>query len=514
MLDDLADVRSGSKSPDLAAATPQEPPVEAAPEPAVFPLPAKPRTGDVSLPQKRYSALPVRKVVSALIFFVSLAIVGSVTGWYFFAPQQTDTVPTENQFLVADIHDVIPASASLWFRYNISQQNQDGIRLLWEKQGRSPSVDSLLAGDPRFIFADNDVSYLAYVMLPNTPTPFTLLPKTPGTEALVKNRDQTTVMEKDGWYILTSQNIASYRAALAQGAGAPLPQTLDKNAPLIVSLSEDFSRSLLRNFIGDKATPSRLTLAMHLEANPVSSTLRLRGITSTTTSTSSVSSSSLLDHIPPQATFVTTGSNFHDAVEQWKTSSPILDPQTLTTPEIVTLLGQLSTPYALFSLKTADNRSDLGLIVQLPAASTLALKDPAVEHAVLALLPLYQELVTSATPIEFLDNTYNGIPLRYANFSNPLFALDYTVSNGYLVVSTSKDSMFATLDRLTTTNQTLATSPQWQQLFTEWGTRQPSSDTLLGEFNPSIFGSLLPVASSWQFGIDREGTSLTGLAVF
>ena len=54
---------------------------------------------------------------------------------------------------------------------------------------------------------------------------------------------------------------------------------------------------------------------------------------------------------------------------------------------------------------------------------------------------------------EFFDNNYNGVSIRYKNFSYADKSIDYavvTASNGksYLVISGSRESMYATIDKL------------------------------------------------------------------
>lgn len=57
------------------------------------------------------------------------------------------------------------------------------------------------------------------------------------------------------------------------------------------------------------------------------------------------------------------------------------------------------------------------------------------------------EIELPATP-EFLDNIYQEIPIRYINFPFATLTLDYAVVKGYFLLTTSKESMYAALDRL------------------------------------------------------------------
>jgi len=49
---------------------------------------------------------------------------------------------------------------------------------------------------------------------------------------------------------------------------------------------------------------------------------------------------------------------------------------------------------------------------------------------------------------EFQTGNYKGTNMRYLNFVDSSFAIDYAVINDYFVVATSKDSMFEMVDRV------------------------------------------------------------------
>lgn len=60
---------------------------------------------------------------------------------------------------------------------------------------------------------------------------------------------------------------------------------------------------------------------------------------------------------------------------------------------------------------------------------------------------LGQELGESVAE-EFQDNLYKGVNIRYLNFTNSAFAIDYAIARDYLVITTSKKSMFKVIDRI------------------------------------------------------------------
>lgn len=49
---------------------------------------------------------------------------------------------------------------------------------------------------------------------------------------------------------------------------------------------------------------------------------------------------------------------------------------------------------------------------------------------------------------EFQDSAYKGVNVRYLNFTNSTLALDYAIVGDYLVITTSKESMFRVLDKI------------------------------------------------------------------
>lgn len=49
---------------------------------------------------------------------------------------------------------------------------------------------------------------------------------------------------------------------------------------------------------------------------------------------------------------------------------------------------------------------------------------------------------------EFQDSNYRGAAIRYINFSGSSLAIDYAVVGNYLIITTSKESMRATIDRI------------------------------------------------------------------
>lgn len=65
------------------------------------------------------------------------------------------------------------------------------------------------------------------------------------------------------------------------------------------------------------------------------------------------------------------------------------------------------------------------------------------------LTPLFldQELGEPATE-KFQDNVYRDVNIRYLNFPDPSLTIDYAVVGDYLVITTSRESMYRVIDKV------------------------------------------------------------------
>jgi hypothetical protein len=108
--------------------------------------------------------------------------------------------------------------------------------------------------------------------------------------------------------------------------------------------------------------------------------------------------------------------------------------------------------YALFSYsQTEGNR--LGIVIKMRESDTLVQDLKNWEEAIvtdLRPLLLVEELSSAATE-EFQDNIYQEIPIRYINLPAPDLSIDYALVGGNLVIATSRESMYAAIDALLTT---------------------------------------------------------------
>ena len=112
-------------------------------------------------------------------------------------------------------------------------------------------------------------------------------------------------------------------------------------------------------------------------------------------------------------------------------------------------------------MKKATGDYSYGFAVKLTIAETDSL---APDQATMALgrwemniatniKTLFDLDIDKAASVDFADNTYQGVAIRYRNFPNPLKTIDYvvvTAANGdkYMVFTNSREHMYAIIDNL------------------------------------------------------------------
>lgn len=122
----------------------------------------------------------------------------------------------------------------------------------------------------------------------------------------------------------------------------------------------------------------------------------------------------------------------------------------ISIPEpIIVAVTQESDNYTLFFYSQREGNR-LGLIIKMGESETLVEDLKGWEITALNDLKsmiLMDEIPTPATE-GFQDNTHNDVYIRYMNFNTPDLSLDYGLVPGNLVLSTSRESMFSTIDAL------------------------------------------------------------------
>lgn len=504
-------------SPPVPPRSPLSPKTVPKPAPAAsqqFPLPPRPSTPpvagakDSATPQPPPAFIPRRRrrrpILWATIFLLLLGgAAASIYAYFFwFVPQTTQ--PTATPSAPAALEDIIPASADVVVRYRISSPDVRGQLLeLW--QG---STKPLLQGNPASLLASGNLTEFAYIMVADNSRPFLLIPKDTLPPDVASTLNQAQIEEFSGWQVLHGLSAASFREAVQAGRQTLAPPTSPSSGHggLEISLSQA-ALNQMRSHIASPSFSAGLLTSVTVTANPSPSgkSLRLSGTSNLPASPTpavapSQSDQSLLEQVPSDATFVRLGASLQQDVSTWQTIANILDSRVLAIPAVTTLFQQFETPYAYYHRAGPDGVNDVGLIAEIPASLTppLTIGDPTLEQALTALLPLITTSPPAAT-LRFAEGIYQGTPLRFVNLAGSTEALDYTVAADHILISTSKEGMFALLDTTsqllsdTPTPRNFATAAPWAELLTEWQIVPEAEHLLFGRIQYVPLLDLLPV---------------------
>lgn len=430
------------------------------------------------------------------------------------------------------IEQILPATSAVILEYQLSAgQERADLLSAWNAAGEGePSLTSLLAGDPRLLLLEADIDTFYYVLLEDEVRPHLVVRQTPRTQELFEGKTEVHIANVQGWYVINSVTVDNYTAALTAGsltgrgdqvfvttappsAGAstvPLRLWLGPNA--LIGLRETLlGKELTNGLLQEMSLAARLgTSERTFELNGRSTTLEpLFG-----TETPLAVNQQLLSFIPEEAQLVRLGGNFYQDLALWETAAGTLDRTILQRPNVAGFLQQLTGSYAFYSVSVNPAMRDLGLIISLPAARPaeqagtpiqLTVPNPTIEESLGALLPLITGQ-KGVGAIEFSPNTHAGVPLQYANFSQPSQALDYAVVDNHIVITTSRESMFAVLETIRGTHIAVTASPVWQSLLTPpWAGLSNAAALVLGRVTLPQLTPLLPVVSG--------GTPLFGLTI-
>ncbi|MFH1461213.1 MAG: hypothetical protein ABIF84_02225 [Patescibacteria group bacterium] len=105
--------------------------------------------------------------------------------------------------------------------------------------------------------------------------------------------------------------------------------------------------------------------------------------------------------------------------------------------------------YTLFSYNQAQGNR-LGLVINVLASETLIEDLKAWEQTMINDLKplLLKDQVPAPATLEFQDNLYQETDVRYLNFPDPDLSIDYAVVDNKLIITTSRESMYAVINAL------------------------------------------------------------------
>jgi len=111
--------------------------------------------------------------------------------------------------------------------------------------------------------------------------------------------------------------------------------------------------------------------------------------------------------------------------------------------------------YTFFSYNQTEGKR-LGLVIKIAEGIDLSadLKEweVSIPERVNEFSVYLGDEILLATTEEFQDNIYNNIPIRYFNLPDPDLSVDYAIIGDKLIITTSKDSMYAVIDALLSTS--------------------------------------------------------------
>ncbi|OGI25626.1 MAG: hypothetical protein A3J76_06145 [Candidatus Moranbacteria bacterium RBG_13_45_13] len=115
-----------------------------------------------------------------------------------------------------------------------------------------------------------------------------------------------------------------------------------------------------------------------------------------------------------------------------------------TFPESIS--GKLSEDYSLF-LKKEGYAVRLGLVFKTVTSANLTTEMRNWEPKIADNLnSLFLDQVSATGMVSFNSTQYKSADIRYFNFSSPATSLDYSIVSNFLIIGTSKDSMWSILD--------------------------------------------------------------------
>jgi len=140
-----------------------------------------------------------------------------------------------------------------------------------------------------------------------------------------------------------------------------------------------------------------------------------------------------------------------DQEQKYLSLSDLVSALNISIPEAIAT--STTENYTLF-LYNQPEGNRLGIVIKMGQSDTLVQDLSNWEITIkddLKQLFLTEELPDAATQ-GFQDNIYNDIYIRYMNFATPYLSLDYALIKGNLVITTSRESMFAIIDSLYVSN--------------------------------------------------------------
>lgn len=452
MKDDLASV--SPSAPVLSASGPVKTIIQPLKRQPSMPLPPVSKSGAsvVIPPSLVKSKHPAPRWVVPALIIGAIAVIGVGVGWYMVNNGGVPVLTEESK----DILEMVPANAVSMIEYRLnSEENRQSVGKFFAQSSSSqPLLSNFFEGDPRLLLTDPEVQEVYYVTLPQEPRPFLLVRATSETSNLLSKPAQGQAIRKNGWFIAHPVSLDSFQANLSQQgsiAGRNTFQAFQVAYAIRLYLSQP-----LMNQITAQLTQTQVTSSVWQQVNSIISSVentqvKFEGVITHEPKNPLVTplDPKLVSLIPQGASFIYQGNNFAAALaEVNQKKSVAVDSALLSEPAVAGLIKQLTGSFAFIQIPSTGGH-DLALIVAIPPSLQRSFKlgDGSLERFLQAAAPVIAGK-TLSTQLAFADGLYAETPLRYVNVGDSRQALDYALiqDNTYLVMASSKDSMFAVLD--------------------------------------------------------------------
>lgn len=481
-----------------------------------FPLPSQPQSeentpptinkpplkngGKLSLPFPKTPASPSALWKTITIFAIIFAIGAIIAGISLFVFNLLGRSSLDSQ--TTDIISAIPSSASLVLHYSFSDSAQrKDIQNIWDQTTITPTLTTLLNGDPRLLMTDANLTDIYYVLLPSITQPFLIVRQTDFTRnKLFSHAIPISVSEINDWYVAhvsdTDQYTSTLDTDIANSADiiTSFPGSLQASStviapPVTILLNQDIVGQIRRDIAG-QGVNSQSTAMATISAYPGDNrTIKIQStLTQSSNAASGLTNQQQLSFLPDDITSAYLGSNFKEDFEQqvgFKTVQRSL-------PAISSFIKQLSGSYAYYQRPGKDGQTDFGLIITIPPSmrDALTLGNAAFEELLPSLLTLAFQTTLTSTPA-FQETVYQDVPLRYSNIDST-HALDYAIIDDQIIVSTSQEGMQKAIQTFQGLSESVLTSPSFALLFDNWGLLPAANSIIIGQLLNTDILSILP----------------------
>lgn len=465
MKDDLSSLRNPIRATNPAPAakplgsTPPSP-ATTAKTPSLPIAPLTPASGKSVVIPSGKPKRGLKGILTVAIVIIIAFLAAGAAAWYFMLGPSSSENPTAEA--PKSLEEMIPATAAVVTEYQLNDASKQKIQMLFAQPSTTqPTFDTFLDGDPRLALQYADVSQLLYIQLPNNPRPYLLTPETDSLKVLFANTPASQTVVQNGWRVVHPINIGSFTSALSQASLSALPNSPFKQISTSYGLRVYLSAGTLASAIAQGAgisisNPGSFSATVHSDINISGGNLTLfDGIITAAQQPSSIlkADPTLVALVPSDTQFVYAGKDVGADIQAWSEEPAVIAPEIVSQPQVKQILTELKgLPYVFYRQgSVVDGAPRFGLIIKLTPdlVRSLTTEKTGLETALFALRPLSTGSTAALPSLPlFADGTYNEIPLRYVNINGPAQAIDYAIADPYLIVATSKDGMFATLDVL------------------------------------------------------------------